>query len=45
MELPESVVVTFTHNTETVLCDLANQILGQGLAAGNLKGAIGSLVP
>jgi hypothetical protein len=45
MESPESVVFTFTHNPETVLSDLANQILGQGLVVGNLKGALGSLGP
>ena len=44
MELPESVVFTFTHIPETVLSDLANQILWQGLVVGNLKGAVGSLV-
>ena len=44
MELPESVVFTFTHFPETVLSDLANQILWQGLVVGNLKHALGSLV-
>ena len=44
MELPESAVFTFTHIPETVLGDLVNQILWQGLVVGNLKGAIGSLV-
>jgi hypothetical protein len=44
MELPESAVFTFTHIPETVLSDLANQILWQGLVVGNLKGALGSLV-
>ena len=29
MELPESVVFTFTHNAETVLGDLPNQVLWQ----------------
>jgi hypothetical protein len=40
LELPESVVFTFTHIPEAVLSDLANQILWQGLVVGNLKGAL-----
>lgn len=40
MELPESVVFTFTHIPETILSDLANQILWQGLVVGNLKEAL-----
>ena len=42
MELPESVV--FPQIPETVLSDLADQILWQGLVVGNLKEALGSLV-
>jgi len=44
MELPESVVFTCTHIPETVLSDLANQSLWQGLVVGNLQHALGSLV-
>ena len=42
MELPESVV--FAHIPETVLSDLADEILWQRLVVGNLKEALGSLV-
>jgi len=38
MELRESMVFTFMHLPETVLSDLANQILWQRLVVGNLKG-------
>ncbi len=42
MELPESVV--FAHIPETVISDLADEILWQRLVVGNLKEALGSLV-
>ena len=44
MELPKGAIFTFTHIPETVLGDLANQILWQRLTVGNLKGALGGLV-
>src|ERR1700721_1219204 len=44
MELPESVVFTFSYIPDTVLCDLANQVLRQRLVVGNLEEALGSLM-
>src|SRR6185436_7222477 len=45
MELPEGVILAFTHHLETALGNPANQILRQGLVVGNLQGTLGSPVP
>ena len=42
--LPETVVFTLMHKPETVLRDLANQILRQGLVVGNLKETLGTFM-
>ncbi len=44
MELPKSVVFTFTRGTETVLSHLASQILWQGLVVGKLREIFSRLV-
>lgn len=44
MNLPKSIVFTFTHIPKTLLGDLANQVLWQGLVVGNLKQALGRLM-